>query len=152
VAMLIPCIDSAVTTTSSVAHLLDGLKPWCCRRVLPHGADRQRLGVRRWCLAELWPMTKAARLVCSSSMTWLCGMVDRRVWMLSLGRRDRLSAGLQREDDFEGVRGDLGGTGKTMDWMKLERLVAFAVLEVDTGDPERQDMQGASGKERRGQR
>jgi hypothetical protein len=97
-------------------------------------------------------MTKAARLVCSSSMTWLCGMVDRRVWMLSLGRRDRLSAGLQREDDFEGVRGDLGGTGKTMDWMKLERLVAFAVLEVDTGDPERQDMQGASGKERRGQR
>jgi hypothetical protein len=26
------------------------------------------------------------------------------------------------------------------------------VLEVDTGDPERQDMQGASGKERRGQR
>jgi hypothetical protein len=36
--------------------------------------------------------------------------------------------------------------------MKLERLVAFAVLEVDTGDPERQDMQGARGKERRGQR
>jgi hypothetical protein len=42
-------------------------------------------------------------------------MVDKRVWMLSLGRRDRLSAGLQREDDFDGVRGDLGGTGKTMD-------------------------------------
>ena len=72
--------------------------------------------------------------------------------MLSLGRRDRLSFCLLREDDLDEVRGDLGGTGKTMDWMKLERLDALGVVEVATGEPERQDMQGASGKERRGQR
>jgi len=87
-------------------------------------------------------------------------MVDRRVSRLNLGRRDRLSACLVREvdleDDFDGVRGDLGGTGKTMDWMKLVLLVALIVVGVVTGveagDPERQDMQGARGKERRGQR
>lgn len=84
--------------------------------------------------------------------------------MLSLGRRDRLSAfsvreeALEdvREDDLGDVRGDLGGTGKTMDWMKLVLLVALIVVGVVTGveagDPERQDMQGARGKERRGQR
>ena len=87
-------------------------------------------------------------------------MVDRRVSRLNLGRRDRLSACLVREvdleDDFDGVRGDLGGTGKTMDWMKLVLLEALivvgVVVGVETGDPERQDMQGARGKERRGQR
>lgn len=82
--------------------------------------------------------------------------------MLSLGRRDRLSSclvredDLAREDDVGDVRGDLGGTGKTMDWMKLVLLVALMVVGVVTGveagDPERQDMQGARGKERRGQR
>jgi hypothetical protein len=41
--------------------------------------------------------------------------------MLNLGRRDRLSSCLVREedlvrdDDVGDVRGDLGGTGKTMD-------------------------------------
>jgi len=60
-------------------------------------------------------MTNAARLSCSSLMTWLCGMVERRVWRLNLGRRDRLSFCLVREDDLGDVRGDLGGTGKTMD-------------------------------------
>ena len=109
-------------------------------------------------------MTKAARLSCSSLMTWACGMVERRVWMLSLGRRDRLSAfsvreealDVVREDELDGERGDLGGTGKTIDWMKLVLLVALIVVGVVTGveagDPERQDMQGARGKERRGQR
>ena len=67
-----------------------------------------------------------------------------------------MSACLEREDDFDGVRGDLGGTGKTIDWMKFVRLVALTVvgvvLGVETGDPERQDMQGARGNERRGQR
>jgi hypothetical protein len=48
------------------------------------------------------------------------------------------------------VRGDLGGTGKTIDWMKLERL--DLVVGAAAGDPERQDMQGAKGKSRRGQR
>lgn len=82
--------------------------------------------------------------------------------MLNLGRRDRLSSCLVREDDLVrdddvgDVRGDLGGTGKTMDWMKLVLLVALIVVGVVTGveagDPERQDMQGAKGKERRGQR
>lgn len=82
--------------------------------------------------------------------------------MLNLGRRDRLSSCLVREDDLVrdddvgDVRGDLGGTGKTMDWMKLVLLVALIVVGVVTGveagDPERQDMQGARGKERRGQR
>jgi hypothetical protein len=61
-----------------------------------------------------------------------------------------------RDDDVGDVRGDLGGTGKTMDWMKLVLLVALMVVGVVTGveagDPERQDMQGARGKERRGQR
>ena len=89
-------------------------------------------------------------------MTWLCGIVDRRVWMLSLGRRERLSVCLVREEGFDEERGDLGGTGKTMDWMKLVLLVALIVVGVVTGveagDPERQDMQGARGKERRGQR
>jgi hypothetical protein len=83
-------------------------------------------------------------------------MVERRVWRLNLGRRDRLSFCLVREDDLGDVRGDLGGTGKTMDWMKLVLLVALIVVGVVTGveagDPERQDMQGARGKERRGQR
>ena len=109
-------------------------------------------------------MTNAARLICSSLMTWACGMVERRVWMLSLGRRDRLSAfsvreealDVVREDELDGERGDLGGTGKTIDWMKLVLLVALIVVGVVTGveagDPERQDMQGARGKERRGQR
>ena len=51
------------------------------------------------------------------------------------------------------MRGDLGGTGKTIDWMKLERLVVLGlVVGAAAGDPERQDMQGAKGKERRGQR
>lgn len=73
--------------------------------------------------------------------------------MLSLGRRERLSVCLVREEGFDEERGDLGGTGKTIDWMKLVRLTAFGVVVgVDIGDPERQDMQGASGKERRGQR
>lgn len=73
--------------------------------------------------------------------------------MLSLGRRERLSVCLVREEGFDEERGDLGGIGKTMDWMKLVRLTVFGVLVgVDTGDPERQDMQGARGKERRGQR
>ena len=82
--------------------------------------------------------------------------------MLNLGRRDCLSSCLVREDDLVrdddvgDVRGDLGGTGKTMDWMKLVLLVALIVVGVVTGveagDPERQDMQGARGKERRGQR
>jgi hypothetical protein len=83
-------------------------------------------------------------------------MVERRVWRLNFGRRDRLSVCLVREDDFDGVRGHLGGMGKTMDWMKFARLVALSVVGVvlgeATGDPERQDMQGARGKERRGQR
>ena len=48
------------------------------------------------------------------------------------------------------MRGDLGGTGKTIDWMKLERLVDL--VGAAAGDPERQDMQGANGKDRRGQR
>lgn len=63
-----------------------------------------------------------------------------------------MSVCLVREDDFDEERGDLGGTGKTMDWMKLVRLTVFGVVGEDTGDPERQDMQGARGKERRGQR
>jgi hypothetical protein len=51
------------------------------------------------------------------------------------------------------VRGDLGGTGKTIDWMKLERLAGFDLMVgAAAGDPERQDMQGARGKDRRGQR
>jgi hypothetical protein len=51
------------------------------------------------------------------------------------------------------VRGDLGGTGKTIDWMKLERLVVLDfVVGAAAGDPERHDMQGAKGKDRRGQR
>jgi len=50
------------------------------------------------------------------------------------------------------VRGDLGGTGNTMDWMKLERLVDFDLAGAAAGDPERQDMQGAKGNDRRGQR
>ena len=83
-------------------------------------------------------------------------MVERRVWTLNLGRRDRLSFCLERGDDLGDVRGDLGGTGKPMDWMKLVLLVALMVVGVVTGveagDPERQDMQGARGKERRGQR
>ena len=101
-------------------------------------------------------MTNAARLSCNSLMTWLCGMVDRRVWMLNLGRRERLSSCLMLEEDAFGERGDLGGTGKTIDWMKLVLLVALTVVGVVTGveagDPERQDMQGARGKDRRGQR
>ena len=82
--------------------------------------------------------------------------------MLNLGRRDRMSSCLVREDDLVrdddvgDVQGDLGGTGKTMDWMKLVLLLALIVVGVVTGveagDPERQDMQGARGKERRGQR
>lgn len=75
--------------------------------------------------------------------------------MLNLGRRDRLSSCLMLGDAF-GERGDLGGTGKTMDWMRLVLLVALTVVGVvagvEAGDPERQDMQGARGKERRGQR
>jgi hypothetical protein len=52
------------------------------------------------------------------------------------------------------VRGDLGGTGKTIDWMKLERLVVLGLVAgAAAGDPESmQDMQGAKGKDRRGQR
>lgn len=76
--------------------------------------------------------------------------------MLNLGRRDRLSSCLMLVEDAFGERGDLGGTGKTMDWMKLVLLAALMVVDVVTGveagDPERQDMQGARGKERRGQR
>lgn len=53
---------------------------------------------------------------------------------------------------FEEVRGDLGGTGKTMDWIKLERLVVFSWEGMADGEPERQDMQGANGKDRRGHR
>lgn len=71
-----------------------------------------------------------------------------------MGRRDRLSACLAHEVAFAAVRGDLGGTGKTADWMKLEeqRLVVVGVEGEAAGDPERQDMQGANGKVRRGQR
>lgn len=51
------------------------------------------------------------------------------------------------------MRGDFGGTGKTIDWMKLERLVVLDLAGAAAGgDPERQDMQGAKGKDRRGQR
>lgn len=69
-----------------------------------------------------------------------------------MGRRDRLSVCLANGDAFAELRGDFGGTGNTADWMKLVRLVDVGVDGDATGDPERQDMQGASGKDRRGQR
>ena len=77
-------------------------------------------------------------------------MVGRRVWTRSLGLRERLSVCLARQLSWDDVRGDLGGTGKTIDWMKLERL--DLVVGAAAGDPERHDMQGAKGKDRRGQR